>query len=83
MASLEARRWESDFTELIRRDRRPCSYSVYMHDRLAGRRFAFDGDISADIADAEAGLVHLNMFAAALADTEALARLLLRAEAVA
>ena len=83
MASLEARRWESDFTELIRRDRGPCSYSVYMRDRLAGRRFAFDGDVAADIADAEAGLVRLNMFAAALADTEALARLLLRAEAVA
>ena len=83
MASLEVRRWESDFAGLTRRDRRPCSYSVYMPDRLAGRRFVFDGDVAADIADAEAGLVRLNMSAAALADTEALARLLLRAEAVA
>ena len=83
MASLDVRRWESDFAGLTRRDRRPCSYSVYMPDRLAGRRFAFDGDVAADIADAEAGLVRLNMSAAALADTEALARLLLRAEAVA
>ena len=83
MASLDVRRWESDFAGLTRRDRRPCSYSVYMPDRLAGRRFAFDGDVAADIADAEAGLVRLNISAAALADTEALARLLLRAEAVA
>ena len=83
MASLDVRHWESDFAGLTRRDRRPCSYSVYMPDRLAGRRFAFDGDVAADIADAEAGLVRLNISAAALADTEALARLLLRAEAVA
>ena len=43
----------------------------------------FDGDVAADVADAEAALVRLDATAGALADTEALARLLLRAEAVA
>ena len=42
-----------------------------------------DGDVAADVADAEAALVRFNTTAAALADTEALARLLLRAESVA
>ena len=54
-----------------------------MPDPLAGRRFVLDGDVAADIADAEAALVRLDTSAAALANTEALARLLLRAESVA
>jgi len=44
---------------------------------------AFDGDVAADAADAEAAITRLNAEASALADTEALARLLLRAESVA
>ena len=68
---------------LTRRDRRPCRYSVYLPDFLAGRRFSFDGDAAADVADAEADLVRLNGAVDALADTEGLARLLLRAESVA
>ena len=68
---------------LTRRDRRPCNYAVYIPDPLDGRRFALDGDVAADVADAEGALVRLNASAEALADTEALARLLLRAESVA
>ena len=83
MARLEARRWKSDATGLTRRDRRPCDYAVYLPDPLSGRRFVLDGDVAADVADAEAALVRLNTSADALADTEALARLLLRAESVA
>ena len=83
MARLEARRWAGDAAGLTRRDRRPCDYAVYVPDRLAGRRFVLDGDVAADVADAEAALVRLDAGAGALADTEALARLLLRAEAVA
>ncbi len=82
MASLEERRWEGDAAGLTRRDRRPCIYAVYRPDRLAGRRFALDGDVAADVGDAEAALVKLDASAAALAGTEALARLLLRAESV-
>ena len=83
MATLQERTWGAAFHGLTRRDRRPCKYLVYMPDPLIGRRFLFDGDAAAEVADAEAELVRLNTSAAALADTEALARMLLRAESVA
>ncbi len=83
MATFEKRRWESDFAGLTRRDRRPSDYEVYLPDPLAHRRFMLDSDVAADVADAEAALVRLNTSAEALADTESLARLLLRAESVA
>ena len=83
MARLEERRWEGDPAGLARRDRRPCLYSVYLPDPLMGRRFVLDGDVAADVADAEAALVRLDATATALAGTEAFARLLLRAESVA
>ena len=83
MAHLEERRWEGAALGLTRRDRRPCDYTVYWPDELAGRQFVLDGEVAADLADAEAMLVRLDMSASALADTEALARLLLRAECVA
>ncbi|MCY4583512.1 MAG: Fic family protein [Chloroflexi bacterium] len=83
MAVYEQRRWRGDATGLTRRDSRPCNYSIYMPDPLAGRRVVLDGSTAADLADAEAALVRLNASAEALADTETLARLLLRAESVA
>ncbi|MGI9028592.1 MAG: Fic family protein [Ilumatobacteraceae bacterium] len=54
-----------------------------MPDPLVGRRFRLDGNVAADVADAERAIAVLNGSAAALANTEALARLLLRAESVA
>ena len=83
MARLEGRRWAGVESGLTRRDRRPCDYAVYIPDPLVGRRFVLDGDVAADVADAEAALVRLDATGGALADTQALARLLLRAEAVA
>ena len=83
MARFEERVWEPDFAAPTRRDRRPCRYSVYLPDLLTDRRFAFDGDVAADMADAEGDLVRLNGAVDALADSEGLARLLLRAESVA
>ncbi|MCY4671390.1 MAG: Fic family protein, partial [Rhodococcus sp.] len=80
MARLEVRRWAGDASGQTRRDRRPCDYEAYIPDPLVGRRFVLDGDVAADVADAEA---RLDAAAGALADTEALTRLLLRAEAVA
>jgi Fic family protein len=50
---------------------------------LVGRRIVLDGEVAADVADAEAAIARLNMGAKALVDTESLARILLRAEAVA
>ena len=83
MATLETRRWEGDLAGLTRRDRRPCNYEVYLPDPLAGRKFSLDGDVAADISEAEAALVRLNTSGSALVGAEALARLLLRAESVA
>ncbi len=83
MATVEKRRWEGGAGAPTRRDRLSCDYSVYLPDRVAGRAFALDGDVAAEVADAEAEIVRLDASATALAGTEALARLLLRAESVA
>ncbi len=77
------RRWHSSFDGMSRRDRQGCEYEAYIPDPLAGRQVRLDGDVAADVADAEAAILRLNASAVARADTEALARLLLRAESVA
>lgn len=68
---------------LSRRDRKSCDYETYLPDPLLGRPIAFEGSVAADVADAEVAIARLNLEARALVDTEALARILLRAEAVA
>jgi Fic family protein len=78
------RRWLADDTSgLPRRDRASCDYKAYVPDLLVGRLLRLDGDVAADVADAEAAVTRFDTRAVALADTEALARLLLRAESVA
>ena len=84
MAQVTRQHWQSDLASgLSRRDRRPCEYDAYLPDRLRDRPVYLEGDVAADVTDAEAEIRRLNDGANALADTEALARLLLRAEAVA
>src|SRR5664280_1975397 len=84
MSRVMKRRWEADLgSGLSRRDRQACEYEAYVPDLLVGRRITLDGDIAADVADAEAAIGRLNAEAVTLVDTEALARLLLRAESVA
>lgn len=84
MARLVERTWTpSDLAGLPRRDRRGCDYSAYVPDRLTGREIYLSGTTAADVADAEAAIARFDNRATSLADTEALARLLLRAEAVA
>ena len=68
---------------LPRRDRRGGPYDAFVPDRLADLHLTLDGDVAADLADAERAITSLDATAAALADTEGLARLLLRAESVA
>ena len=75
--------WVSEGGGITRRDRQGCQYRAYVPDPLCGRGFSFAGDVAADVADAEAAVARLNTQAIVLANTEALARLLLRAEAVA
>src|SRR5450755_82594 len=84
MASVLRRRWTSNLTPgLPRRDRQGCTYEAYVPDPLIGRPITLAGETAADIADAEAAVVRLNLQARSLIDSEAVARLLLRAEAVA
>ena len=83
MSRVIRRQWASDPSAQTRKDRRPCAYEVYVPDQLMGRRITLDGDVAADVTDAEAAMVRLDVEATALVDTEALARILLRAESVA
>ncbi|MGH2663375.1 MAG: Fic family protein [Actinomycetota bacterium] len=84
MARLVSTRWESDVTSgLPRRDRGGCRYEAYVPDPLAGRSFSLDGPVAADVADAEKAIQRLDSEADSLLDTEAVGRLLLRAESVA
>lgn len=83
MAKLVQQYWVSDGTGTTRRERQSCEYATYMPDPLAARTFTFDGTVAADVADAEAAVRRLNASDTVLVDTEVLARLLLRAEAVA
>jgi Fic family protein len=85
MAELLRRTWTSDVAGLgvSRRDRRSCVYEAYVPDLLVGRPVLLEGGVAADVADAEAAVIRLNTDARALVDTEAIARILLRAEAVA
>ncbi len=83
MSKVLQRRWTTDFSGPSRSDRRSCDYNAYLPDNLVGRSFTLDGEVAADVAEAEAAIARLNVEASALIDTEALARILLRAEAVA
>src|ERR1700746_2264677 len=83
MSRVIHRRWPGSPDAPSRRGREPCEYESYVPDPLTGRKVTLDGDVAADVADAEAAIARLNEQASALADTEALARLLLRAESVA
>jgi Fic family protein len=73
----------ADFSAPSRRERRSCQYEAYVPDPLVPREFALEGEVAADVADAEAAISRLNVEASSLVDTEALARILLRAESVA
>jgi Fic family protein len=84
MARVIRRHWASDAsTGLARRDRRSCDYDAYVPDLLTGRSILLSGDTAADVADAERAIAVFDAEAASLLDTEALARVLLRAESVA
>jgi Fic family protein len=84
MAKVIRRHWINRHASgLSRKDLRSCAYEAYVPDRLAGRKIMLDGDVAADVADAETALARLDIEVSALFNSEALARLLLRAESVA
>jgi Fic family protein len=69
--------------DIPRRLRDGGPYQAYLPDDLVGRVIALDGQVAADVTDAERAIGRLDGRTIALTNTEALARLLLRAEAVA
>src|SRR6202050_4302235 len=83
MSRLIHRHWPGNPGAPSRQGRTPCDYDAYGPDLLTGRHFTLEGDVAADVPDAETAVTRLNAQSSALADTEALARLLLRAESVA
>lgn len=85
MSEVLRRRWQGGLggSGLPRRETKPCDYEVYVPDRLGERGFSLSAEVAADVSDAEAAIARLNVEASALVNTEAMARILLRAEAVA
>ena len=83
MSRVIRRHWPGNTDAPSRQGRASCDYEAYGPDLLSGRHYTLDGNVAADVADAETALARLNAQASALADTEALARLLLRAESIA
>src|SRR5580658_9983873 len=83
MSRVVHRHWPGHPDAPSRKGRGSCDYDAYRPDLLTGRHITLDGDVAADVTDAETAVTRLNAQASALADTEALARLLLRAESVA
>ena len=83
MSRVISSQWLSNPFAPYRQGRMPCGYEAYVPDQLAGRAIRLDGDVAADVTEAEAAISKLNSAAFALADTATLARLLLRAESVA
>ncbi len=66
-----------------RRDAAGGRYFAYVPEDLVGQPFSLDGDVAADVEVAAISIARLDTRAVALTNTEALARLLLRAESVA
>jgi Fic family protein len=83
MSKVIRHHWPGNPDAPSRRGRVSCDYEAYCPDLLNGRHFTVEGDVAADVTEAEIAITRLNAEALALADTEALARLLLRAESVA
>jgi Fic family protein len=85
MANFESRVWTpaTDTIGLPRSARHGGAYRVYIPDPLMARTFSLGGAAAADVADAERAIIELDGTATTLVNTEALARLLLRAESVA
>ncbi len=83
MSRLIRRQWLTEAIGPSRRDRRSCEYEAYVPDRLVGRLLPLAPDVAADVSDAERAISRFDLAGSSLANTEALARILLRAESVA
>lgn len=75
--------WEPNFTGPTKQARRGGKYYPYCPDPLMARTIMFDGEVATAVSRAESAITKLNQTGSALTNTETLARLILRAEAVA
>lgn len=82
MAEYRTMHWKGTFEGETRLTRKGGPYKTYLPDALSGRRFLLQGETAADLSDAERAVAQLNDQAKTLRNTEALARLVLRAEAL-
>ncbi len=83
MGSYVRLHWAPNGSGQTRADQRGCDYDAYLPDGLAGQRLTLDGEVASEVAQAEAAIASLDRSAVALTNLDALARILLRAEAVA
>jgi Fic family protein len=84
VSKVVRRHWSTEIgSGVSRKDRMSCEYEAYIPDLLVGRGIILEGDVAADVVDAELAIARLDHDASALLETEALARILLRAESVA
>lgn len=82
MARMVAQQWIHHEPGLTRPgEAQVGEYLSFVPDLLVGRAFAFSGQTTSDVAEAERAIRDLNASAKVLHGTEGLARLLLRAEA--
>lgn len=83
LGRLEERTWEPDLGAPSRKHRRGGRYAVFIPERIAEREFGLDEEAVAAVVDATRQLVALNSSPPRAADLGAVARNLLRSEAVA
>src|SRR6266508_4861783 len=83
MAEYVAKSWPGIAGAATRAERQPCRYQAYVPDLMVDRPVTLSGTRAADVSDVERQVVALNASHPGLVNLEALARLLLREEAVA
>ena len=83
MATQISSIWRGVPNGATRAQRSPCQFSAYLPDFLVDRPFSLSAKMAADIADAEKSISDLQGQSGGEKNLEGLARLLLRAEAVA
>lgn len=82
MGTLHREIWLSEGAGRSRKERASGAYEYFLPSKLACTEITLEPDVVGDVARAELAIQQLNSETAALHNTEGLARLLLRAEAV-
>ena len=82
MGTLHREMWLSEGAERSRKERASGTYEYFLPTKLAHLEIFLEPDAVGDVANAELAIQQLNSETIALHNTEGLARLLLRAEAV-